>query len=91
MARCKRQHATASSTFRPEAAFKHELEVFRTEAESAAQFFCAFLAIYAAAAAKKPVLNLVNTAPLFWKTTLGRAVPCPIFFLRISYGRSSRP
>jgi hypothetical protein len=51
--------------------FERELEVFRTEAETAAQFFYAFLAIHASAGAEKAVYRLLNTAPLFWNTILG--------------------
>lgn len=51
--------------------FERELEIFRIEAETAAQFFYAFLAIHAAAGAKKPVYRLLNTAALFWNTLLG--------------------
>jgi hypothetical protein len=51
--------------------FERELEIFRTEAETAAQFFYAFLAIHASAGARKPVYRLLNTAPLFWNTVLG--------------------
>ncbi|MPZ37175.1 MAG: hypothetical protein GEU95_03780 [Rhizobiales bacterium] len=71
MVRRARQAATPLSPLAAEAEFERELEVFRTEAESAGQFFYAFLAIHAAAAAKRPVLNHINTAPLFWKTMLG--------------------
>ena len=71
MARGARQAAKPLSPLAAEAAFEREIGVFRTEAESAAQFFYAFLAIHAAVAAKRPVLNHINTAPLFWKTMLG--------------------
>lgn len=55
----------------PEAQFERELEVFRTEAEAAMQFFYAYLTVHAVAADHKPVHRLLNTAPLFWKTNLG--------------------
>ncbi len=55
----------------PEAQFERELEVFRTEAEAAMQFFYAWLAVYAVAADHKPVYRMLNTAPLFWNTNLG--------------------
>jgi len=62
---------TTHSTLSVEEQFERELEVFRTEAETVAQFFYAFLAIHASAGAKKPVFRLLNTAPLFWNTILG--------------------
>jgi hypothetical protein len=64
-------YAPAQNLASVEAEFERELEVFRTEAEGAAQFFYAYLAIHAAAGAKKPVYRLLNTAPLFWNTILG--------------------
>lgn len=51
--------------------FTKELEVFRTEAESAIQFFYSFLSIHAVAGEHKEVYRLLNKAPLFWNTTLG--------------------
>jgi hypothetical protein len=51
--------------------FERELEVFRTESEAAAQFFYAYLDIHASAGADAAVYQLLNTAPLFWKTILG--------------------
>jgi hypothetical protein len=48
MARRARQAATPLSPLTAEAAFERELWVFHTEAESAAQYFYAFLAIHAA-------------------------------------------
>jgi hypothetical protein len=51
--------------------FEEELEILRTEAESAAQFLYAYLAIHEVAARHTEVENLLNTAPLFWNTTLG--------------------
>jgi AbiU2 len=44
------------------------LEVFRTEAETAAQFY---LDVHACAGAENRVYRLLNTAPLFWNTILG--------------------
>ena len=55
----------------PEARFERELEVFRTEAEAAMQFFYAYLTVHAVAKDHKPVYRLLNTAPLFWNTNLG--------------------
>ena len=54
----------------PDALFEHEFEVFRTEAEGATQFFYAYLAVRAAAAAHEPVQRFLNQAPLFWNTSL---------------------
>jgi hypothetical protein len=51
-----------------ENAFSHELEVFKTEAESAIQFFYAYLTIHAALADNEKALQIVNEAPLFWLT-----------------------
>jgi hypothetical protein len=59
------------STLSPEAQFLRELEVFRTEAEAATQFFYAYLTVHAVAAEHDPVYRLLNTAPLFWNTSLG--------------------
>src|SRR5947209_5308569 len=50
--------------------FLHELEVFRTEEESATQFFYAYLAVHAVAYEKEDIRDLLNTAPLFWNTCL---------------------
>jgi hypothetical protein len=51
--------------------FKRELEVFRTEEESATQFFYAYQAVHAVAYESKHVSDRLNTAPLFWNTCLG--------------------
>ena len=68
MARRRKPNAmTTQATLSVEKQFERELEVFRTEAETAAQFFYAFLAIHASAGAKNPVFRLLNAAPLFWK------------------------
>ena len=52
-------------------AFEHELEIFRTEAEAAAQFFYAYLSVHETAGRHPTVFRLLNTAPLFWNTNLG--------------------
>jgi hypothetical protein len=67
----RRKQKTTQSTLSVEEQFERELEVFRTEAETGAQFFYAFLLIHASAGARRPVFRLLNTAPLFWKTILG--------------------
>jgi hypothetical protein len=69
--RKERQAAVIHSTIALDQQFEHELEVFRTESETAAQFFYAFLAIHASAGPDKSVHRLLNTAPLFWNTVLG--------------------
>lgn len=55
----------------PEAEFEAELEVFRREAESAVQFFYAWLSVHQVASRNETVEDLLNTAPLFWNTALG--------------------
>lgn len=55
----------------PEAEFEQELEVFRREAESAVQFFYAWLSVHQVASRNEEVKDLLNTAPLFWNTALG--------------------
>lgn len=52
-------------------AFEQELEVFRGEAEAAAQFFYAYLTVHAVAAENKAVYQLLNRSALFWNTALG--------------------
>jgi hypothetical protein len=71
MGRRPKTSAAASSTGNAEADFERELEVFRTEASSASQFFYAFLTVHAAAGEHTDVYRLLNTAPLFWNTILG--------------------
>ncbi|MBK8015493.1 MAG: hypothetical protein IPK20_01515 [Betaproteobacteria bacterium] len=55
----------------PEQVFQNELEVFRTEAEAGTQFFYAYLTVHAVAAGDSQVHRTLNSAPLFWNTTLG--------------------
>jgi hypothetical protein len=50
--------------------FKRELEIFRTEAESASQFLFSYFAIRAVAFDRREVYRLLNTAALFWNTVL---------------------
>jgi len=50
--------------------FEKELEIFRTESESAAQYLYAYLSIHETAARRRSVHALLNTAPLFWNTAL---------------------
>lgn len=51
--------------------FIHELEVFRTEAQSGIQFFYAYLGINSVIGESNKALNAVNKTPLFWKTNIG--------------------
>lgn len=51
--------------------FARDLELFRTEAESAIQFFYAWDATHAVAAGNMKVRRLLNEAPLYWNTSLG--------------------
>jgi hypothetical protein len=55
----------------PDQLFVRELEIFRKEEESGAQFFYAELALHAVAYENKQVHALLNTAPLFWNTCAG--------------------
>ena len=55
----------------PAAEFEQELDVLRTEAEGAAQFFYSYLTIHAAAGDHPPVHRLLNGSALFWNTILG--------------------
>lgn len=50
-------------------AFEDELEVFRTEEETAQQFFFAYLSVRTLAANDEDVLANMNSTPLFWRTT----------------------
>lgn len=54
----------------PAAEFEQELEVLRTEAEAAAQFFYSYLTIHAVAGDHRPVYRLLNGSALFWNTIL---------------------
>ncbi len=54
----------------PQAQFERELEVFRPEAEGAAQFFYTFMTVHAVAAEHDSVFRMLNTAALFWNTSL---------------------
>ena len=53
------------TTLSVEEQFERELEVFRTEAETATQFLYAFWRSMPLPGQKKPVYRLLNTAPLF--------------------------
>jgi len=51
--------------------FLNELEVYRTEVESAIQFLYTDLTINACLADNKRALELINRTPLFWVTNVG--------------------
>ncbi len=55
----------------PEQKFENELEIFRTETQTAVQFFYAYLTIHAVAGDRPAVHRLLNRAPQFWNTNLG--------------------
>jgi len=67
----KKRVLSGLSPVAAEAKFEHDLEVFRTEVETALQFYYGFLAVHACAADTRAVHRLLNTAPLFWNSTLG--------------------
>lgn len=69
--RKKNMGQVGTSVISVETQFERDLEIFRTEAEAALQFFYAFLAVHAAAGDTKAIFRLLNTAPLFWNTSLG--------------------
>jgi AbiU2 len=48
--------------------FERELEIFRTEEETAQQYFFSYLSVRSLAAKNHAVLAQMNTAPLFWAT-----------------------
>jgi AbiU2 len=52
-----------------EAAFEQELEIFRTEEETAQQHFFAYLSVREFAVSNHDVVKAMNTTPLFWLTT----------------------
>src|SRR2546428_7556796 len=49
--------------------FETELEIFRTEEETAQQYFFSYLSVRSLAAKNTAVLAAMNTTPLFWITT----------------------
>lgn len=51
--------------------FKDELEIFRTEGDSAVQFFYAWQTVDAVAGSEPSVHQALNRAPLFWNTCVG--------------------
>lgn len=71
MSRRRRRQVMNQPVNAEDVQFERELEIFRTEAETAAQFFYAYLDIHASAGADKSIYRLLNSAPLFWNTILG--------------------
>ncbi len=59
-----------STLVAPEAKFVQELEIFRTEAEAAAQFFFTYLAMRKIADRHKTVHRMFDKHALFWNTLL---------------------
>jgi hypothetical protein len=51
--------------------FERELDLFRSECESAAQFFFGYLAIHEVAKRREAVFRLLNENALFWNTVAG--------------------
>ena len=51
--------------------FERELGILGTEGEAAAQFFYAFMSVHETARRCPSVVRLLNTAALFWNTSLG--------------------
>jgi hypothetical protein len=61
----------SKTTIPPEKAFAQELEIFRTEAEGAAQFFYTYLGMHEIAKRHKQVFRMFDEHALFWNTLLG--------------------
>jgi hypothetical protein len=51
--------------------FEQALEVFRTNVQSGAQVFYAYLSVHAMAREDNRVRRMLNRTPLFWNTSLG--------------------
>ncbi|MGD0498664.1 MAG: hypothetical protein ABSC23_09545 [Bryobacteraceae bacterium] len=61
------------STARTDDTFARQLEIFRVEAESGAQFFYSYLAVHELAKRQRRVFRLLDRDALFWNTLLGGA------------------
>ena len=70
--------------------FEQELEILRTEAEAATQFFYAYLTIHAVAGDHKPVYRLLNNSALFWNTALGALQTATFITLGRIFDQGSR-
>src|SRR2546426_167098 len=58
------------TTARLDEGFARELEIFRVEAESGAQFFYSYLAVHELAKRQRRVFRLLDNDALFWNTLL---------------------
>jgi hypothetical protein len=76
MARKRNKRAAAKPTVATDPQFEHELEVFRTEAETAAQFFYGYLAIPAAGGAVESYLSHSESNLLPFARILKAPVHC---------------
>lgn len=54
----------------PEDKFTHELEIFRTEAQSGIQYFYTYLSIQSILSVNPKALKNINKTPLFWGTNI---------------------
>jgi hypothetical protein len=70
--------------------FERELEVFRTEEETAQQYFFCYLSVRSLAAKKPDVLAAMNEASLFWATTHHAMLLSAIVALGRIFDQSSR-
>lgn len=73
----------------PDAEFKSELEVFRTEVPEGTQFFYSYLVVRAVADDHKPVEELLNRAPLFWNTVLAALQTSSLIVLERIFDQNS--
>src|SRR5438093_6294764 len=69
--------------------FDRELEVFRGECESAAQFFFGYLAIHEVAKRREVVFRLLNQNTLFWNTVAGALQTAAIIAIGRVFDQSS--
>jgi hypothetical protein len=69
--------------------FERELEIFRTETDAAAQYLYAYLSIHETAGNRRSVHALLNTAPLFWNTTLSALQASTFIALGRIFGQES--
>ena len=72
-----------------EKAFERELEVFRKDGESAAQFFYAEMAINEVARRRPAVLRFLNRNAMFWNTASGAMQSAGFMALGRSFDQGS--
>lgn len=72
-----------------EKAFERELEVFRKDCESAAQFFYGHMAINEVARRRQVVLAFLNRNAMFWNTTSGAMQAAAIVAMGRSFDQGS--